>query len=85
MDCHFLLQEIFLTQGLNLCLLHWLFTTEPPGKPSKELEYSFRGSASDSGEEVQETKCLPCSQRDSKALKLENAVSKVSVGSINII
>ena len=21
--CHFLLQEIFLTQGLNLCLLHW--------------------------------------------------------------
>ena len=22
-SCHFLLQEIFLTQGLNLCLLHW--------------------------------------------------------------
>ena len=21
--CHFLLQGIFLTQGLNLCLLHW--------------------------------------------------------------
>ena len=24
MGCHFLLQEIFLTQGLNPCLLHWL-------------------------------------------------------------
>ena len=23
MDCHFLLQGIFLTQGSNLCLLHW--------------------------------------------------------------
>ena len=38
-DCHFLLQGIFLTQGLNLhllCLLHWqaggFFTTEQPGK-----------------------------------------------------
>ena len=35
-DCHFLLQGIFQTQGLNLCLLHWQvgsFTTDPPGKP----------------------------------------------------
>ena len=23
MGCHFLLQGIFLTQGSNLCLLHW--------------------------------------------------------------
>ena len=33
--CHFLLQGIFPTQGLNLCLLHWqadTFTTAPPGK-----------------------------------------------------
>ena len=32
---HFLLQRIFLTQGLNLHLLHWqeVFTTELPGKP----------------------------------------------------
>ena len=30
--CHFLLQEIFLTQGLNPHLLRF-FTTEPPGKP----------------------------------------------------
>ena len=33
--CHFLLQEIFLTQGQNLYLLQWRmdsFTTEPPGK-----------------------------------------------------
>ena len=34
--CHFLLQGIFLTHGLNLCLLHWqvdyrqIFTTMPP-------------------------------------------------------
>ena len=38
-DCHFLLQEIFLTQGLNphlLCLLHWQMDSlplAPPGKP----------------------------------------------------
>ena len=35
--CHFLLQRIFLTQGLNLRLQHWqagFFTTEPPGKPT---------------------------------------------------
>ena len=36
--CHFLLQGIFLTQGLNLCLLcllHWLVnhTPVPPRKP----------------------------------------------------
>ena len=36
--CRFLLQEIFPTQGSNLCLwqlLHWqaVSTTEPPGKP----------------------------------------------------
>ena len=37
--CHFLLQGIFLTQGLNpclLCLLHWqvdFFTTAPLGSP----------------------------------------------------
>ena len=35
--CHFLLQEIFLTQGSNLRLLHWqvgsLPADEPPGKP----------------------------------------------------
>ena len=33
MDCLFLLQGIFLTQGSNLRLLHWqarFFTTEPP-------------------------------------------------------
>ena len=23
MGCHFLLQEVFLTQASNLCLLHW--------------------------------------------------------------
>ena len=36
MDCHFLLQGIFLTQELNPNLLHWqvdsLTKTEPPGK-----------------------------------------------------
>ena len=37
-SCHSLLQEIFLTQGSNPCLLvpalaGRFFTTEPPGKP----------------------------------------------------
>ena len=27
--CHFLLQEIFLTQGLNLCFLHWQVDSLP--------------------------------------------------------
>ena len=33
--CHFLLQGIFLTQGLNLHFLLWQadFTAKPPGKP----------------------------------------------------
>ena len=35
MGCHFLLQRIFPTQGLNPCLLlgRGFFTTEPRGKP----------------------------------------------------
>ena len=39
MDCHFLLQGFFLTQGLNpclLCFLHWQagsLPRAPPGKP----------------------------------------------------
>ena len=45
--CHLLLQGIFPTQGLNLCLLHLLhflhwqadcFTTVSPGKPHKSRE-----------------------------------------------
>ena len=34
--CHFLLQGVFPTQGLNACLLHCrqIFTTVPPGKSS---------------------------------------------------
>ena len=42
-SCHFLLQGIFLTQGLNpglLCLLHWQVGSlplVPPGKPWIEL------------------------------------------------
>ena len=39
MDCHFLLQGIFLTQGSNQCLLHLLHWQvdflPPPGKPKK--------------------------------------------------
>ena len=33
--CHFLLQGIFPTQRLNLCLLH----TEPPGKPIQMIKF----------------------------------------------
>ena len=47
MDCHFLLQEIFSTQGSNPHLLHWQidsFTTEPPGKPiSYKWNYTISG------------------------------------------
>ena len=38
--CHFLLQGIFMIQRSNLCLLHWQvgsFTTEPPGKPHRQV------------------------------------------------
>ena len=36
-SCHFLLQGIFPSLGLNLCLLYWqvdFFTNDPPGKPT---------------------------------------------------
>ena len=42
-SCHSLLQGIFLTQGLNpclLCLLYWqadCLPTEPPGKPQRHV------------------------------------------------
>ena len=38
-DCHFLLQGIFLTQGSNPCLLHLVgeFSAEPPGKTTPEI------------------------------------------------
>ena len=35
--CHFLLQGIFPTQGLNLCLLYGRFATEPLGKPNSSI------------------------------------------------
>jgi len=43
-DCHALLQGIFLTQGSNLRLLRFLlwqvgsFTAAPPGSPSQPME-----------------------------------------------
>ena len=38
--CHFLLQGIFLTQGLNPQLLHWqVDTAGPPGKPSPSVTF----------------------------------------------
>ena len=40
MDCHSLLQGIFLTQGSNLHLLHWQvgsLPSESPGKPKTSL------------------------------------------------
>ena len=39
---HFLLQGMFLAQGLNLGLLHWrqmLLPSEPPGKPNKAKSF----------------------------------------------
>ena len=47
MGCHFLLQEIFSTQGSNPHLLHRQtdsYTTEPPGKPiSYKWNYTVNG------------------------------------------
>ena len=43
MDCHALLQGIFLTEGLNLHLLHWQVHSlplAPPGDPC--TVYNFR-------------------------------------------
>ena len=42
--CHFLLQAIFLTQGLNpclLCLLHWQIVSLPTEPPGKLIQYFF--------------------------------------------
>ena len=44
--CHFLLQGIFLIQGLNLHLLYWQagsFITAPPGKPMIVISHILRG------------------------------------------
>ena len=44
MGCHFILQAIFPTQGLNPCLLHWQANSlplAPPGKPSKIIIISL--------------------------------------------
>ena len=42
MGCHFLLQAIFLNQGLNprlLCLLHWEVASLPPVSPRKPAQW----------------------------------------------
>ena len=47
--CHFLLQEIFLTQGQNLYLLQWWmdsFATEPPGKNMHQQFILFKSLCS---------------------------------------
>ena len=69
--CHFLLQEIFLTQGLNLilCLSHWQAESSPlapPGKPGENVylqplpaETGFRSSLGDAS--IHSTACQPVS------------------------
>ena len=50
--CHFLLQGIFPTQGLNLCLIHLLhcqvgsLPLAPPGKPNSHYKFCFMGLGS---------------------------------------
>ena len=49
-DCHYLLQEIFLNQGSNPCLLyllHWQADSweEPPGKPQLHLFGNYSPSS----------------------------------------
>ena len=41
-DCHFLLQGILPTQGLNTCLLHWQADSFLLSKPSGNSHYSHR-------------------------------------------
>ena len=46
--CHFLIQGIFPTQGVNpyllhLCIAGGFFTTEPLGIPGGKLQYSAKG------------------------------------------
>ena len=46
MGCHFLLQGIFPTQGLNprlLCLLHWQAGSLPLAPPGKPMKLLFQG------------------------------------------
>ena len=43
--CHFLLQGLFPTQGLNLRLMHWQadsLPTEPPGKLSMNTQFEYK-------------------------------------------
>ena len=43
--CRFLLQGIFLTQGLNLCLLHWQADSLPlsnPGSPRENVSKALK-------------------------------------------
>ena len=41
MGCHLLLLGIFLTQGLNLCLLHWEVDSLPPSHQGSPKLYVF--------------------------------------------
>ena len=48
--CHSLIQGLFLTQGLNLRLLHWQEDSLPLrnlGSPNRELHWSFRMNRKD--------------------------------------
>ena len=45
--CHFLLQEIFPTKGLNLHLLHWHLPLSHPRSPKNQISSSQTGNNAD--------------------------------------
>ena len=52
MGCHFLLQRIFLTQGSNVCLLHWQANSLPLsylGSPQEIIHIRKRGIKCEAG------------------------------------
>ena len=51
--CHFLLQEIFLTQGLNLCFLHWQVDSLPLSHQGSPKSWSIQFSSAQSLSHVQ--------------------------------
>ena len=70
-SCHFLLQGIFLTQGLNPCLLNYrFFTIEPSGKPLLGHENLLISPPRDASQVVLVVKNLPANEGDIRYVSL---------------
>ena len=79
MGCHFLLQGIFLTQGLNLCLLHWQVGSLPPSHFTIKIKLKKKLKNEKNLEIKTRLKnCLPILPVTSTILKLKPEVHKSS-------